>query len=43
MPSAFGALEFLDVKARTTREMMYGIMLYTEPGMFICARNGKPA
>ncbi len=27
MPSAFGALEFLEVKARMIREMIYGIML----------------
>ena len=42
MPSAFGALERLEVKASTIREVMYGSMLYTPDGMFMFARNGKP-
>lgn len=33
MPSALGARELLDVKASTSREMMYGSILYTDPGM----------
>ncbi len=42
MPSAFGALERLEVKASTIREVMYGSILYTPDGMFRFARNGKP-
>ena len=42
MPSALGARELLDVKASTSREMMYGSILYTDPGMPSDMRKLKP-
>ena len=42
MPSALGARELLDVKASTSREMMYGSILYTDPGMPSDMRKPKP-
>ena len=42
MPSALGARDFLDVKASTTREMIYGIILYTWLGIFMAFRKSKP-
>ena len=37
-----GARELLDVKASTSREMMYGSILYTDPGMPSDMRKPKP-
>ena len=37
-----GARDFLDVNASTTREMMYGSILYTTLGMFMFSRKSKP-
>ncbi len=42
IPSAFGARDFFDVKMSTIREMMYGNMLYTPPGMFRLVSQSKP-
>ena len=42
MPSAFGARDFLEVKASTMSEMLYGSMLYTVLGILSAVRKSKP-
>ena len=42
MPSAFGARERLEVRARTISEIIYGSILYTEPEIYRLSRKSKP-
>ena len=42
MPSAFGARERLEVRARTISEIIYGIILYIEPESCRLSRKSKP-
>ena len=42
IPSAFGALEFLEVKVKMIRHTIYGSILYTVEGRCKATSNGNP-